>query len=407
MNYKIFFIAMICIAIMSVSAIAAADVDNTATDLNNTVCPVNDTVISENALPSVVYINSTDYVTFNYVGNTTIDVDYYKNVTSFEDFQTLEISRNEIWTRCNLTRPTDINCYYKLHLNLQKDVQIKDMLSTGIFQTVTIQGNNYWTICGKDEEESHFITNHGILILRDLKICNFRTAIFNNGILGSEHNRYYDNYARYCNNLGLGGAIRNNGQLFSVNDSFINNWADYGGAIFNENGYISLTNCDFVRNYALRSENGDNIGNNSDLPKPYGKIINTILNETNNSTIDYNHLRVGTIIKLEIPVRSDIAGILLNHIYSYWRMDDCSGVRLLKNTTTHIGFCKGDIQEMVFEITNENYKINLNSKYWISVFFVLIPLYENIDYNFNVDPLHWSFENETYPVTVTINPDQW
>ncbi|MGL6298846.1 MAG: right-handed parallel beta-helix repeat-containing protein, partial [Methanobacteriaceae archaeon] len=73
----------------------------------------------------------------------------------------------------------------------------------------------------------------------------------------------FTNNICYGNSNGFGGVIYNNGSLNISNASFINNSANYGGAIYSENGIINISSCDISYNTGTITGNAFYIVNGS------------------------------------------------------------------------------------------------------------------------------------------------
>ena len=85
-------------------------------------------------------------------------------------------------------------------------------------------------------------------------------AIYNSGTLGNITGDFIGNYASSADEKANGGAIYNSGTLGNITGDFIGNYVSYsydadGGAIYN-NGTIGNISGDFIGNYAS-SENGE------------------------------------------------------------------------------------------------------------------------------------------------------
>lgn len=160
---------------------------------------------------------------------------------------------------------------------------------------VSINPDDQSVISGNNKNTIFNVSSNATLKLSNLNLTNGKGltggAIYNNGV------SILDNCTFINNKATLGGAIYNNGVLILNNCIFINNGANSGGAIYN-NGNIVLNNCTFKSNTA--SVSGGAIYNlqsnltitNSTFTENYAKIKNGMLqggaiaNYGNNLTID-------------------------------------------------------------------------------------------------------------------------
>ena len=115
-------------------------------------------------------------------------------------------------------------------------------------------------------DENHFLKiNPGqFYSIDNLTVCGFNSAIINQGSLSISKSTFKNNKLDYSFKKDYGGAIYNDEGLITISCSnFENNYAKYGGAIYNEKGIISCTNCVFKSNKAYA--NGGDIYNNKAL----------------------------------------------------------------------------------------------------------------------------------------------
>ena len=122
-------------------------------------------------------------------------------------------------------------------------------------ENLYIMGNGA-TINVKDRDdnyECHFleINPSSTVVINDLILSGFNRAIINKGTLSISNSTFKNNRCDYVIAEDYGGAIYNNHGLVSVYDSrFENGYAKYGGAIYNNAGILISNNCNFTSNEA-------------------------------------------------------------------------------------------------------------------------------------------------------------
>ena len=97
----------------------------------------------------------------------------------------------------------------------------------------------------KVRDEYHFVTVQAghYLILKDMTLGGFNTAILNKGNMTVNNTIFDGNKIDYYTYEDRGGAIKNDGKAVSaiiVNCTFRNNYAKYGGAIYNRYSSINI-----------------------------------------------------------------------------------------------------------------------------------------------------------------------
>ena len=126
---------------------------------------------------------------------------------------------------------------------------------TGGSNIVLFNGNNatFKVKNPGDRKEAHLfkVEKQGVLILNNLTVTGFNTAIENQGSLFITNTVFDKNRLKYWIESDDGGAIKNYGYVIGENCVFINNYARYGGAIYNA-GQVNLTNCYFANNEGYR-----------------------------------------------------------------------------------------------------------------------------------------------------------
>ena len=122
---------------------------------------------------------------------------------------------------------------------------------TGGSNIVLFNGNNatFKVKNPGDRKEVHLfkVEKQGVLILNNLTITGFNTAIENHGSLFITNTVFDKNRLKYWVDSDDGGAIKNYGYVIGGNCVFMNNYARYGGAIYNS-CQVNLTNCYFANN---------------------------------------------------------------------------------------------------------------------------------------------------------------
>ena len=117
-----------------------------------------------------------------------------------------------------------------------------------------INGNGHTIKVSNPNEraENHFLTcgNKSNVIIKDLKLSGFNTAIINQGTLNLTDVTFEGNRLNYWICEDYGGAIKSNGGLLSCTDcTFINNYAKKGGAIYlGRNAEANIKDCHFEEN---------------------------------------------------------------------------------------------------------------------------------------------------------------
>jgi autotransporter family porin len=112
-------------------------------------------------------------------------------------------------------------------------------------------------------------------------------AIYNTGNLTISKSSFTDNIATSKNKYSLGGAIYNYGNLTIENkNSFTNNTASYGGAIFNSHNtsimFLNISNSTFTSNNA---NNGGAIWNEGNLVINNSSFTGNVANERDNNAM--------------------------------------------------------------------------------------------------------------------------
>ena len=111
------------------------------------------------------------------------------------------------------------------------------------------------------DNEFHFMfIEKNIVSIDSLTVSGFNTAIENHSLLFISNSTFTNNKLDYPFKQDRGGAIKNYGYVSAQNCSFIDNYAKFGGAIYNEGGIVDLVNCSFSKNYAY-GETGNDVCN--------------------------------------------------------------------------------------------------------------------------------------------------
>lgn len=90
----------------------------------------------------------------------------------------------------------------------------------------------------------------GTVLINNLTLSGFNSAIVNNGAVTCERVTFSSNIMDYVNNWDYGGAINNQGQLKCVSCNFIDNYAKLGGAVYSNStsSSASFERCYFKNN---------------------------------------------------------------------------------------------------------------------------------------------------------------
>ena len=117
--------------------------------------------------------------------------------------------------------------------------------------TLTINGNGATFKCDDSNYRLFYIVSSANVVLNNLTITGFTTSILNNGVLICNGVTFSENEISYVyDDNDIGGAVRNYGVANFINTNFLNNYANKGGAIYNELGSVIIDNCTFKDNYA-------------------------------------------------------------------------------------------------------------------------------------------------------------
>ena len=147
--------------------------------------------------------------------------------------------------------------------------------------------------------------------IMNLTISRFNTAILNEGSISITSSHFNNNKIDYMTKDDYGGAIYNDEGIITISDStFEGGYAKYGGAIYNEKGIISLTDCNFISNTAYGD--GGAIYNNVGLI--YGERCNFTNNNAKNGGAIFNHYGVMILnnITFKNSVAEDCGGAIYN-----------------------------------------------------------------------------------------------
>ena len=145
----------------------------------------------------------------------------------------------------------------------------------------------------------------------NLTISRFNTAIQNEGSISITSSHFINNKIDYNVKDDYGGAIYNDEGIITISDStFEGGYAKYGGAIYNEKGIISLTDCNFISNTAYAD--GGAIYNNVGLI--YGERCNFTNNNAKNGGSIFNHYGIMILNNLTFKnsVAKDDGGAIYN-----------------------------------------------------------------------------------------------
>ncbi len=197
--------------------------------------------------------------------------------------------------------------------------------------TVTINGNGATFKCDDSNFRLFYIVSSANVFLNNLTITGFATSILNNGVLSCNDITFSKNKIDYVFDLNdIGGAVRNYGAAIFTNSNFIDNYANKGGAIYNEGGSVVIDNCTFKDNYGKfdykvaadekkASESSNTIeylareGWNLVLNKI--KSIATVVSWVVNPKTENDIYSVGGLIKINTDINTPVCSILGKNQY--------------------------------------------------------------------------------------------
>ena len=112
----------------------------------------------------------------------------------------------------------------------------------------------------KNNDETQFLTTtiRSYVVIGNLIVEGFNTAIVNSGHLEISNSNFINNKVDYIRKDDYGGAIVNKGTLLVYNSLFKNNYAKYGGAIYNT-GSVTVINSTFKDNTGYKSKSNVDI----------------------------------------------------------------------------------------------------------------------------------------------------
>ncbi len=243
---------------------------------------------------------------------------------------------------------------------------------------LTINGNGY-NVNGTNSADSN-IHHNGIevkegqtLVVKDVNGSNssekgfngfssaFGGALHNDGTLLVDNSKFSDNQSGYggavfnngyaeisntsfANNevSGFGGAIHNNGnaKLKDTNNSYTNNKAAWGGALFNENGYTISEGSTFKNNSATNLDEGGGAIwnaegtitlNNADIEANSANTGSALYNKTGNATI------IDSIVKDNTTTANNGAAIYNGNILNIISQDNNTNIADTKNAIDNRG----------------------------------------------------------------------
>lgn len=130
-------------------------------------------------------------------------------------------------------------------------------LKNGEYDYVPLNSHKDISFIGQDASKTIINGNGGVLVannritLENITICNL--VIFNQGDLTASNTFFVNSSGTKASTNSFGGAIycvamSNNAYL--TNCTFINNYADFGGAIHLNGGNLNIEDCSFINNTA-------------------------------------------------------------------------------------------------------------------------------------------------------------
>ena len=175
-----------------------------------------------------------------------------------------------------------------------------------------------------DSEEYKFIKilQGQFCSIDGLTLTRFNTAILNMGSLSIAHSHFNTNRIDYAVCKDYGGAIYNDGGLVTISDSiFKGNYAKYGGAIYNDHGIISIKGSDFTSNTAY----GDGGAIYNNVGFLYVNNCNFTRNNAKNGGSLFNHYAIMMLnnILFNKSTATDGGGAIYND-FGQMALDNCT-----------------------------------------------------------------------------------
>lgn len=135
------------------------------------------------------------------------------------------------------------------------------------FVTLVFNGKGNVIKAKNNDEDDLFkflyVEKNCVVGINNLTLSHFNTAILNHGTCVIANSILKDNRINTMVKEDYGGAIDNRGNLVCFNCTFVNNYAKYGGAVYNSLGYCQLINCTFNNNLAYASDGCNDIYNHN------------------------------------------------------------------------------------------------------------------------------------------------
>ena len=114
-----------------------------------------------------------------------------------------------------------------------------------------------------DNDETQFLVTNkkSSVFINNLTIQGFNIAIYNEGNINIFNSYMNENKVDYKVKKDYGGAIVNKGSALIYNSTFADNYAKYGGAIYNDKGTLNIVASNFSNNKGYSSKSNVDIYN--------------------------------------------------------------------------------------------------------------------------------------------------
>lgn len=241
-------------------------------------------------------------------GSRSLETDDMQNIYTLSGASCLVLNHNDEIKYVNIYSQTDyenflnqmdnVNHVKFLVLNFTSPIvcNVNRMISMPYVENLYILGNGA-TINVNDRDDSNEynfleLRKGQFCLIENLNIVGFNIAIINKGSLAISQSTFNNNRADYIVKQDYGGAIYNDEGLITISETtFKNGYAKYGGAIYNEKGIISCKDSIFASNKAY--SDGGAIYNNVGVV--YCEGCNFTSNAADDGGAIFNHYGVLTL----------------------------------------------------------------------------------------------------------------
>ena len=198
--------------------------------------------------------------------------------------------------------------------------------------TVTINGNGATFYCDDSNYRLFYIVSSANVVLNNLTIKGFATSILNNGVLTCNGVTFSENKIDYVYDLNdIGGAVRNYGAAMFTNCNFVDNYANKGGAIYNEGGSVVIDNCTFKDNYGkfdykVAADEKDAVESSNTVERlakeawnlllTKAKSIATFVSWAAHPKTENDIYSVGGLIKINTDIKTPVCSIMGKNNYN-------------------------------------------------------------------------------------------